>query len=87
MCKAACNEYGISTPCDKCIIKLQKENYPIWEVFYRSVNQDIFKTMEMVGIHKNDQLFCFDLISVAKVAILKKQQKGKNEPRWNLRNS
>lgn len=39
---------------------------------------DAFKIMDMVGINKTDQLFCFDLINVAKSKIAEKHQKQRD---------
>jgi len=82
---------GEKPPCDKCLPDLWQENQPIYAVYSRVCGQHImaeyqpidlnlmpvFKVMDVVGIRKEDQLFCLDLVQKAyhKVLKIKRQKK------------
>jgi hypothetical protein len=54
---------------------LQNENAKIYEVYWRVFssieNVDVFKVMELVGIKKEDQLYCLDLIQLVRGEVMR----------------
>jgi hypothetical protein len=69
-------------PCSDCLPELQNENHLAYEVYWRVFNSieniDPFRIMKMVGVHKDDRLFCLDLIQVTRNEVMRlKIAKGK----------
>ena len=54
------------------------ENVKVYEVYYRifgSIERlDMFKIMGLVGIEKEEHLYCFDLINHARSEVLKSRE-------------
>lgn len=62
---------------------LEPENQIVYEVYFRVFNvieNDPFKIMDMIGIEKDDRLFCLDLIQGARNEVLKVQQEKGKKP-------
>ena len=79
-------------PCKGCISTLRPENQVIYMVYGRVCGQHImgqagpvdlrlepvFRVMTLVGIKKEDQLFCIDMIQKAYHSVIKKQREKKS---------
>ena len=71
--------YGDEPDCLKCLPRLWPENQPIYAVYSRVSSQHIMAecqpidlnivpvlgVMDLIGIRKEDQLFCMDMIQKA----------------------
>ena len=78
-CREMHEAFDDEPPCFKCLPALWPENQPIYSVYSRVSSQHImaecqpidlnlmpvFKMMDLVGIRKEDQLFCLDMIQKA----------------------
>ena len=78
-CRAAAEMYGDEPDCFKCLPRLWPENQPIYAVYSRVSSQHIMAEcqpidlnlvpvlgiMDLVGIRKEDKLFCMDMIQKA----------------------
>ena len=64
--------------CSKCLPVMYPENVKVYEVYCRMFGliekPDIFKIMGLVGIEKEEQLHCFDLINNARNEVLKSRE-------------
>ena len=75
-CRSINAEDNTKPPCKKCLPYLMPENHIIYMVYSKVSGQHIigptgaialrlepiFKVMDLMNIHKNDQLYCIDLI-------------------------
>jgi hypothetical protein len=68
-------------PCEKCLPELFEENRLVYEVYWRTGSEGIdpFRIMKMVGVRKEDRLYCLDLCQHARSEAMKvKQERRKN---------
>ena len=76
--------YQEEPPCSECLPDLENENALVYEVYYRVFgsieNIDVFKVMELVGVKKEDQLHCLDLIQAVRGEAMRDKQLKKGNP-------
>ena len=57
---------------------MYSENVKVYEVYCRMFGPieqpDIFELMKLIGIKKEDQLLCFDLVNTARNEVLKSKE-------------
>lgn len=84
-------QFNDKPPCEECLPKLWPENQPIYSIYSRVCGQHImaecqpvdlnlmpvFEVMDIVGIKKEDQLFCLDMIQKAYHEVLKVERNKK----------
>ncbi len=58
--------------------KIFPESENVYQVYKRMFgpieNPDIFSVMELVGIERENQLFCIDLVNIARIEVLKTRE-------------
>lgn len=73
--------YKEDPPCGVCLPELENENRPVYDVYRRAFGAietiDVFKIMDLVGIKKEDCLYCLDLIQNARSEVMVNKQLNK----------